>query len=88
MNLQSYIKDIRKDGRRCFTKLEIVEQFHVSNSHARVALHRLLKTGDLISPARGLYVIVISNRRIKYPSTFGDVEYDTLILGDRELNLA
>ena len=58
MNLQSYIKDIRKDGRRCFTILDILEQFHVSNSHARVALHRLLKTGDLISPARGLYVIV------------------------------
>jgi predicted transcriptional regulator of viral defense system len=126
MNLQSYIKDIRKDGKRCFTTLDIVEQFHVSNSHARVALHRLLKTGDLISPARGLYVIVppehqphgsipaqelvplvmqylgahyyvallsaglfhgathqkparfqvISDRRIKHPSTFGDVEID------------
>lgn len=98
----------------------------MSNSHARVALHRLLKTGDLISPAKGLYVIVppehqphgsippqelvplvmrylgvhyyvallsaglfhgathqkparfqvISDRRIKHPSTFGDVEID------------
>ena len=124
MNLQSYIKDIRKDGRRCFTILDILEQFHVSNSHARVALHRLLKTGDLISPARGLYAIVptehqphgsippqellplvmqylgahyyvallsaglfhgathqkparfqvISEKRIKHPSIFGDVE--------------
>jgi predicted transcriptional regulator of viral defense system len=126
MNLQSYIKDIRKDGRRCFTILDILEQFHVSNSHARVALHRLLKTGDLISPTRGLYVIVppehqphgsippqelvplvmqymgahyyvallsaglfhgathqkparfqvISDKRIKHPSIFGDVEID------------
>ena len=126
MNLQSYIKDIRKDGRRCFTILDILEQFHVSNNHARVALHRLLKTGDLISPARGLYVIVppehqphgsippqelvplvmeymgahyyvallsaglfhgathqkpgrfqvISDKRIKHPSIFGDVEID------------
>jgi predicted transcriptional regulator of viral defense system len=126
MNLQSYIKDIRKEGRRCFTILDIVEQFHVSNSHARVALHRLLKTGDIISPARGLYVIVppehqphgsippqelvplvmqymgahyyvallsaglfhgathqkparfqvISDKRIKHPSIFGDVEID------------
>ena len=126
MKLQSYIKDIRKDGRRCFTILDILEQFHVSNSHARVALHRLLKTGDLISPARGLYVIVppehqphgsippqelvplvmqymgahyyvallsaglfhgathqkparfqvISDKRIKHPSIFGDVEID------------
>lgn len=58
MDLQSYIKDIRKDGKRCFTIVDIVDQFHVSYSHARVALHRLLKTGDVISPARGLYVIV------------------------------
>ncbi len=126
MNLRSYIKDIRKNGKRCFTILDIVQQFNVSNSHARVALHRLLKTGDLISPARGLYVIVppehqphgsipsqelvplvmnylgvhyyvallsaglfygathqkparfqvISDKRIKHPSTFGDVEID------------
>lgn len=126
MNLQSYIKDIRKDGKRCFTTLDITGQFHVSNAHARVALHRLLKTGDLISPARGLYVIVppehqphgsippqeliplimqylganyyvallsaglfhgathqkparfqvISDKRIKHPSTFGNVEIE------------
>lgn len=126
MNLQSYIKDIQKDGKHYFITLDIIQQFHVSNSHARVVLHRLLKTGDLISPARGLYVIVppehqphgsippqelvplvmqylganyyvallsaglfhgathqkparfqvISDKRIKHPSTFGDVEID------------
>lgn len=126
MNLQSYIKDIRKDGKRCFTIEDIVEQFHVSHGHARISLHRLLKTGDLISPARGLYVIVppehqphgsipaeelvplvmqylganyyvalltaglfhgathqkparfqvISDKRIKHPLAFGDVEID------------
>lgn len=126
MNLQSYLKDIRKEGKRCFTILDIVEKFHVSHSHARVALHRLLKTGDVISPARGLYVIVppecqphgsipaeelvplvmqylgsnyyvalltaglfhgathqkpsrfqvISDKRIKHPLAFGDVEID------------
>ncbi|MDP3533151.1 MAG: type IV toxin-antitoxin system AbiEi family antitoxin [Alphaproteobacteria bacterium] len=58
MNLQSYIKDIRKDGKRCFTIEDIVAQFHVSHNHARVSLHRLLKTRDVISPARGLYVII------------------------------
>jgi predicted transcriptional regulator of viral defense system len=126
MHLQSYIKEIRKEGKRCFTTDDIVEQFHVSRSHARVALHRLLKTGDVISPARGLYVIVppehqphgsipaqelvpllmqyveanyyvslltaglyhgathqkpsrfqvISDKRIKHPLVFGDVEID------------
>ncbi|MEQ1790196.1 MAG: type IV toxin-antitoxin system AbiEi family antitoxin, partial [Rickettsiales bacterium] len=124
MNLQSYIKEIRKDGRRCFTIQDIIEQLQVSQGHARVAVHRLLKAGDIISPARGLYVIVppehqphgsippqelvplvmqyvganyygallsaglyygaahqkparfqvISDKRIKHPSAFGDVE--------------
>jgi predicted transcriptional regulator of viral defense system len=58
MHLQSYIKDIRKYGKRCFTTDNVTAQFQVSPNHARVALHRLLKTGDVISPARGLYVIV------------------------------
>jgi len=126
MNLQLYLRDIRKNGKRSFTISDVIRQFHVSSSHARVALHRLLKSGDLISPARGLYVIVppehqphgcipaeelvplvmqylgvryyvallsagvfhgathqkparfqvISEKRIKHPSTFGDVEID------------
>lgn len=126
MNLRSYIKDIRKDGKRCFTARDIVDQFHVSDNHARVALHRLMKSGDIISPARGLYVVVppehqphgsippqellplimrylgahyyvallsaglfhgathqkparfqvISDKRIKHPSIFGNVEID------------
>ena len=58
MNLQSYIKDIRREGKLCFTIDDIVKQFHVYNNHARVSLHRLLKSRDLISPIRGLYVIV------------------------------
>lgn len=58
MHIQSYIKDIRKDGKRCFTIQDIVNQFHVSRGHVRVSLNRLLKSGDLISPVRGLYVIV------------------------------
>lgn len=63
MNLQTYIKDIRKDGRRCFTINDIIEQFNVSKGHARVSLHRLLKAGDVISPARGFYVIVPPERQ-------------------------
>ncbi len=126
MNLQSYIKEIRRDGKRCFTIRDVIQRFGISNSYARVALHRLLKAGDLISPARGLYVIVppehqphgsippqelvplvmqyldahyyvallsaglfygathqkparfqvITDKRIKHPSSFGDVEID------------
>ena len=58
MNLQAYIKEVRKEGGRSFTIEDVLERFKVSRSYARVALHRLQKSGDLISPARGLYVIV------------------------------
>jgi predicted transcriptional regulator of viral defense system len=58
MRLQSYIKEIRKVGKRCFTLGDMVKELHISHNYARVALHRLLRTKDLISPARGLYVIV------------------------------
>ena len=124
MNLQAYIKNVRKGGKRYFTTEDIVKQFQVSHTYARVALHRLIKSGDIISPARGLYIIippehqphgsippqelvplvmkylginyyvallsaglfygathqkparfqVISDKRIKHPSIFGDVE--------------
>ena len=58
MYIRSYIKELRKSRKRCFTLKNIVEQFHISRGHARVSLHRLLKSGDLISPVRGLYVMV------------------------------
>lgn len=58
MHLQSYIKNIRKTGQRSFTTQDVVSEFGVSSGHVRVAVNRLLKSGDLISPARGLYVIV------------------------------
>ena len=124
MNLKLYIKDVRKDGKRYFTIEDVIKKFQISHSYARVALHRLIKTGDIISPARGLYIIVppehqhhgsippqelvplvmryldanyyvallsagllhgathqkparfqvISDKRIKHPSSFGDVE--------------
>ena len=126
MDLKLYIKDVRKGGKRYFTIEDIIKQLQISHAYARVALHRLIKTGDIISPARGLYIIVppehqhhgsippqelvplvmryldanyyvallsagllhgathqkparfqvISDKRIKHPSSFGDVEID------------
>lgn len=58
MNLQSYVKEIRKEGKRCFTIEDIINQLDISYNHAKVSLHRLMKDGDIISPARGFYVIV------------------------------
>jgi predicted transcriptional regulator of viral defense system len=58
MNLQLYIKDLRKYGTRAFTIDDVLEKFKVSRNYGRVALHRLIKSGDIISPSRGFYVIV------------------------------
>ena len=58
MGLQSYIKDMLKEGRRFFTIQDVIKQLHISYNHAKVAVHRLMKTGDLLSPARGFYVVI------------------------------
>jgi predicted transcriptional regulator of viral defense system len=58
MNIRSYLKEIRKKGKRCFTVQDVVDEYGVSRGAVRVSVHNLLKAGDLISPARGLYVIV------------------------------
>jgi len=126
MNLHKYLKDVRKEGKRSFTIKDVIDQFNVSAGYARLALSRLIKAGDLISPAKGFYVIVppedqfrgsippeqlvplvmqywdanyyvallsaglyygathqkvakfqvISDRRVKHPLVFGDVEID------------
>lgn len=58
MNLSSYIKEIRKSGQRYFTLKKLIEDLGVSKNAALVAIFRLKKRGELISPVRGLYVIV------------------------------
>lgn len=58
MNLQLYIKEIRKHGERSFVIEDVLKEFKVSRNYARVALYRLMKSGDIVSPARGFYVIV------------------------------
>lgn len=126
MNLSSYIKEIRKNGQRYFTLEQLMTDQSLSKNAALNAIYRLRGHGELISPARGLYVIVppehqphgsipaeelvplvmkhlgvnyyvalltaglfhgathqkparfqvISDKRIKHSSTFGDVEID------------
>ena len=126
MNLSSYIKEIRKKGQRYFTLEQLMTDQSLSKNAALNAIYRCRSHGELISPARGLYVMVppehqphgsipaeelvplvmkylgvnyyvalltaglfhgathqkparfqvISDKRIKHPSTFGDVEID------------
>jgi len=58
MNLRDYLKGLRQEGRRCFTLKEMVFDNQISKNAALNAIHRAKVQGDLISPARGLYVIV------------------------------
>ena len=126
MNLPAYIKEIRKNGQRYFTLKQLMSDLSLSKNAALNAISRLREHGDVISPARGLYVIVppehqphgsipaeelvplimqylcanyyvalltaglfhgathqkparfqvISDKRIKHPLAFGDVEID------------
>ena len=126
MNLLAYIKEIRKNGQRYFTLKQLMSDLSLSKNAALNAISRLREHGEVISPARGLYVIVppehqphgsipaeelvplimeylcanyyvalltaglfhgathqkparfqvISDKRIKHPLAFGDVEID------------
>ncbi len=126
MNLPAYIKEIRKNGQRYFTLKQLMSDLSLSKNAALNAISRLREHGEVISPARGLYVIVppehqlhgsipaeelvplimeylcanyyvalltaglfhgathqkparfqvISDKRIKHPLAFGDVEID------------
>ncbi len=53
-----YIKEIRKQGRRCFTLQQVTTELNTSYASARFGIHRLKQEGDIISPAKGFYVIV------------------------------
>ena len=56
--ITAYIKGIRRQGHRYFTLQQVTTALNLSANAALVAIHRLRTQGELISPARGLYVIV------------------------------
>lgn len=58
MNLINYLKNIRQKGERSFTLSQIMADLNLSKNAALNAIHRLKMQSDLMSPARGLYVIV------------------------------
>ena len=55
---RSYIRDLAASGRYSFTSLEAKAVLGVSADAAKVSLHRLIREGEIASPARGFYVIV------------------------------
>lgn len=58
MNLSTYIKEIRQKGQRYFTLEQFMADLNLSKNAALNAIFRLKRRGELISPARGLYVMV------------------------------
>lgn len=58
MGLGEYLDVLQRAGRLSFTLKTLMDALQCSSGHARVVLHRALKKGTLISPARGFYVIV------------------------------
>ncbi|HLB32957.1 MAG TPA: type IV toxin-antitoxin system AbiEi family antitoxin [Chthoniobacterales bacterium] len=58
MNSLDYLKKTRQNGKRYFTLEQFMLDRKLSQNAALNAIHRLKTHGDLISPVRGLYVIV------------------------------
>jgi len=58
MNYQDYIKSVRARGRYHFTSQEALTELKVSPNALRTGLYKLRKKGEIISPAKNLYIII------------------------------
>lgn len=55
---QNYIKGIRSKGRLSFTIEDAEKDLHVSRNAVLCGMYKLKKKGEIISPAKNLYIIV------------------------------
>ena len=53
-----YLEKLRMSGRVHFTYQEIIDELSISENAAKTGLYRLKKAGNIITPIKGLYVIV------------------------------
>ena len=58
MRLSNYIKEVRQNGRQHFTLKKLMMDMSLTKNSALNAISRMKKQGELISPSKGLYVIV------------------------------
>ena len=58
INFSDYLKQLRKSGQISFTADQAAKDLQTSKSNILVAIGYIKKQGDLISPAKGFYVIV------------------------------
>lgn len=57
---QNYIKSVRAGGHHSFTIEDALAYLHVSRNAITCGMYKLKKKGDIVSPAKNLYVIVPS----------------------------
>jgi predicted transcriptional regulator of viral defense system len=55
---ESYIKDVRKKGRLYFTTAQALTELNVQLNALYAGLHTLKRKGEIVSPAKGLFIIV------------------------------
>lgn len=61
---RNYLNKLRSSGKLFFSTQQAMSDLHMSRKNVLAAVLRLKKTGDLISPAKGLYVIVPPENKI------------------------
>lgn len=64
MILRQYIQKLQAHGRRYFTSAEITENLDIKKKSIETSLRRLKSTGEIVSPARGFYLIIPPEFRI------------------------
>ena len=57
-NFHNYIKSVRAAGHHSFTMMDALSNLGVSRNAVICGMYKLKKKGDIISPAKNLYVIV------------------------------
>jgi predicted transcriptional regulator of viral defense system len=58
INFRKYIKSIRAEGRHAFTRDEAISRLGISGNAFSCGMYKLKRQGDIISPAKNLYVII------------------------------
>ncbi len=69
-----YLEKLRSVGRRYFTSQDLILALNLSGAAAKAGLYRLKRDGKLISPFRGLYVIVPPEHK-----SYGSIPAEELI---------
>ncbi len=63
ITLEDYIKDLQAQGESAFTAQEAAATLEISQSALNARVHRLMKQGELVAPAKHFYVPVPPKHR-------------------------